>query len=320
MNRQTWFSTLVLLTMLAVPWVLRAAEPAPPPASPAASTQVPDQAAAPAAATTGSPRWPGPHLGLRRLAAVDVQGAYNPLGIQVLGSLVLRNVYEVDQKRNIEWAYLQAGLGILLNPAYAQVSVHMEWAPAAFLTLRFDTALFGYFGVLGALRQFDSFPEKSDVDRNASSLPGHDRTGFAYRVMLQPTLALQQGWFIFRNQCNIAMYRFVGRGAYFYEYENDTVMAPTELLIYNQLWVLAQVWKAKRDATLMIGALYDVTYTAVTDLRRQRVGGLFLWQPKDPWGPLDRLRIYVMAGVILEDRNRKYEPFVAGGFGTDFDL
>lgn len=79
-------------------------------------------------------------------------------------------------------------------------------------------------------------------------------------------------------------------------------------------------WKKARNALLHVGALYDVTFAAKTEVRRQRVGAIILWRPKDPWGPLDRLRTYVMGGVIIEDQNCQYEPFLAGGIRSDFDL
>lgn len=301
---------LAIVALLAAPAPVRAENPAAAPSTPPTAEPAPG---------TGT-RWPGPHVGMRRFASVDLQGAYNPLGIQVIGSLVQRYVYDVDETRGIEWAYMQAGLNAGISPAIAQAGIHMEWAPAAVFTMRLQTDLIGYFGVLGALRQFDERPANFDVDQKADSLPGHDRIGVAFRVMLQPTLALKVNRFILRSQCNLAMYRFVGRGRYFYEYENDTLMAPTELLVFSQTFLLVEAWKAKRNAVLYVGALYDVTYTAKAEVRRQRTGAVVMWQPKDPWGPLDRLRIYVMGGVILEDQNHRHEPFLAGGIGTDFDL
>ena len=53
---------------------------------------------------------------------------------------------------------------------------------------------------------------------------------------------------------------------------NVTLMAPTELLVFNQTFLLIEAWKSKRDALLYVGGLYDVTYTAKTEVRRQRVG------------------------------------------------
>jgi hypothetical protein len=328
MSRRTILQTLAILTVLAFPPAILADEPpddvvSPAPAAPAepsAPEAVPATAAVAEPPATGAPRWPGPHLGLRTIASVDLQGAYNPLGIQVIGSIDRRWVYDVDQKRNIEWSFVQAGLNAMVSPAIASAGLHMDWTPAAVLNLRFQTDVIGYYGVMGALRQFDQRPKQFDVDRNADSLPGRDRSGLAFRVMLQPTVALQVSKVIVRNQCNLSLYRFVGSGNFFYDYENDTLMAPTELLVFNQTFVLIETWKAKRDALLYVGALYDVTYAARTEVRRQRVGGIVLLQPKDPWGPLDRLRIYVMGGWIFEDQNRRNEPFVAGGIGTDFDL
>ena len=314
MSRHAFSQTLAILTVLAIPLAVRAEGPAAPPPAASDATQV----TAPPA--TGGPKWPGPHLGNRLIASVDLQGAYNPLGIQVIASLDRRYVYDIDEQRHIEWSYVQAGLQAMVSPAIASGGVHMDWTPAAVLNLRLQADVIGYYGIMGALRQFDDRPKHFDADRNADSLPGHDRTGAAFRVMLQPTLALQVSKVILRDQCNVSLYQFVGSGRFFYDYENDTLMAPTELLIFNQTFLLIEAWKSKRDALLYVGGLYDVTYTAKTEVRRQRVGGILLVQPKDPWGPLDRLRIYVMGGYILEDQNRRGEPFFAGGIGTDFDL
>ncbi len=322
--RRIGIEVLACAALLGLPGIARAGEPATPAAATAPATGTTGTEAPPAPATgastpPASPRWPGPRTGLRDIAWVDLQGAYNPLGIQVIGGIQRRHVYEVDTQRNIEWAYLQAGIGGMISPAIAQASVHLEWMPAAVFTLRFQADVIGYFGTMGALRQFDARPSRWDVDRK-DGLAGHDRTGVAFRTLIQPTLALQVSRVILRSQCNLAMYGFTGNGQYFYDYENDSLMARTELLVFNPTYLLIEAWKARRDALLYVGALYDVTYAAVSGVRRQRVGGVIVWQPKDPWGPLDRMRIYVMGGYILEDENRQGEPFLAGGIGTDFDL
>lgn len=317
---------LVAVLLLASAAVAQEAPPAPAPepaaVTPEPATVAPAAPVAPAAeapAPKGRQRWAGPRLGIRHIGTVDLIGAYNPLGVQVSGSVIERWVYDVDKERNVEWSYLQGGIGATVSPAYAQVQAHIEWMPAAVFTLRLDTTVFGYFGTLGALRQFDERPTRWDVDRK-SGLPGRDRNGVAYRVMLQPVLQFQVWKVIFRNPLNVSLYGFGGKGRYFYEYENDTLMGPTELLLYNQTWLLFEAWKGKKDAMFLIGALYDVTYAVSTKVRRQRVGGLFMIQPKDPVGAFDRLRVYGMAGYIIEDEVRKGEPFIAAGIGSDFDF
>ncbi len=277
------------------------------------------QSAPSIASAQDEPVYKGPHLGERVFLSSDLIATYNALGVALFNVLIDRHVYEVDPDYGIEWAYLQTGVGLTICPAYTQASMHVEWQPAAFFQIRADYSLFGYFGTQGGLRGFATGDEPYDVDRD-SSLPGTDKASLGHRGLLRPVLAAQFGPVIIRNQLDLALYSVDTDEPYFYELEYDYLLKRTDLLIMNQTQLLFQVWKAPREATLMVGGMYDVSTSMETEIRRQRAGAAIVWQPKDPWGALDRFRVYLVGGWIIEDPNRENEPFLILGVGTDKDF
>lgn len=275
--------------------------------------------AANAQAQEVKPVYEGPHVGRRVFLSTDLIATYNALGIGLFNLLIDRRVYEVDTDYGMEWAYWQTAVGLMVSPAYAQASMHVEWQPAGFLQLRADYSLFAFFGMQGGLHGLETPDEPYDIDRD-SSLPGSDKAALGHRGLLRPVLAAQVGPIILRNQTDLALYSVDTTSPYFYEMEYDFLLKRTDLLVMNQTQLLVQAWKARREAMLLAGGIYDVTYALESDIRRQRAGAAVVWQPVDPWGPLDRFRVYLIAGWILEDPNRENEPFLILGVGTDKDF
>lgn len=276
-------------------------------------------AATPALAEDDAPVYAGPHIGRRVFLSGDLIATYNPLGLALFANLIDRRVYDVDKDLGIEWSYLQTSVGCMVSPAYGQVSMNIEWQPAAVLQLRADYTAFGFFGTQGGLHGFDSANVGYDVDRD-DSLPGHDEATLGHRGLFRPVLAAQVGPVILRNQLDLAVYSVDTSSSHFYEMEYDFLLARTDLLVFNQTQLLLEAWRVPREAMLLVGGIYDVARSLESDIRRQRAGAAVVLQPKDPWGPLDRFRVYLMAGWILEDRNRENEPFLILGVGTDKDL
>ncbi len=265
------------------------------------------------------PVYKGPAVGRRVFLSSDLIASYNALGLGLFTTIIDRRVYDVSEEMGIEWSYLQTGAGFMVSPAYAQGSVHVEWQPAAFLQLRGDYTMFGFFGMQGGLRGVDSPDSAYDFDRD-SSLPGSDKPSLGHRGLFRPVLAAQVGPVVLRNQLDLALFSVDTKQPLFYELEYDYLLERTDLLIFNQTQLLFELWKAPREALLLAGAIYDVTHSVETAIDRQRAGLVVVWQPRDPWGPLDRFRLFLVAGWIIEDRNRKDEPFFIIGVGTDKDL
>lgn len=270
-------------------------------------------------AQESDPVYKGPHLGRRVFLSSDFIATYNALGLGLFNLLIDRRVYDVDSEYGMEWAYWQTAVGLMVSPAYTQASMHVEWQPAGFLQLRADYSLFAFFGMQGGLHGFETGNEPYDIDRD-SSLPGTDKAALGHRGLLRPVLAAQVGPIIVRNQTDVALYSVDTTSPYFYEMEYDFLLKRTDLLVMNQTQLLVQAWKAPREAMLLAGGIYDITYSLETEIQRQRAGAAIVWQPKDPWGPLDRFRVYLIAGWILEDPNRENEPFLILGVGTDKDF
>jgi len=249
----------------------------------------------------------------------DLVGAANPDGAMLVLGAYRRWIREFDKVHGIPSAYLQGGAMLGVNPAYVQASVYGEWMPAIFAQLRLQYDLYGFFGSNGALLSFPS-AEARFGDREIDALNGQEESSLGHRILLQPTLRAKAGPLIFRNQTDVAYYRFDGRGPYFFEREYDTLLKDGDFLIANRTHVLYEAWKGKGDEMLLAGPFYEVTHAADAKLTRQRIGAALYWVPKERVWSLSRPRLYAEIGFNVQDRNRDDEVFAIFGVGFDYDF
>lgn len=249
----------------------------------------------------------------------DLFARLNPNGVMLSVGGYRRRITEKDEKTGLTSSYLQGGFALGANPAYGQASVHIEWMPAIFATIRLQYDLYRFFGTNGALLSFPDANAKFGKDQ-INALSGKEESGFGHRIMVQPTVYARKGPVVVRNQTDLAYYRFDGKGPYFYEWEYDTLLKNGDLLLDNRTALLYEGWKGRKDATLLVGPFYEITHATEADLTRQRIGGQLFWMPAESLWSLNRPRIYSQVGVNLQDRNRKGEMFVTVGFGFDYDL
>ncbi len=157
-------------------------------------------------------------------------------------------------------------------------------------------------------------------DAAIAARAGEARAAIGGRGMIQPTLRAKLGPVIVRNQTDVAHYRFAAAGPFFYEWEYDTLLARSDVLVADRIQVMIEAWKRGSEAMLLVGPVYDVTHAFAAALTRQRLGLALYWVPVEAWGRVRRPRIYGQGGANLEDPNRRGEPFFVVGIGNDFDL
>jgi hypothetical protein len=249
----------------------------------------------------------------------DLFARLNPNGVMLSVGDYRRLITGKDEKTGLTSSYLQGGFALGVNPAYGQASIHIEWMPAIFATIRLQYDLYRYFGTNGALLSFPDADAKFGKDQ-INALSGKEESGFGHRIMVRPTVYVRKGPVVVRNQTDLAYYRFDGKGPYFYEWEYDTLLKDGDLLLDNRTALLYEGWKGRNDASLLVGPFYEITHAGEADLTRQRMGGQLFWMPAESLWSLNRPRIYSQVGVNLQDPNRKGEMFVTIGFGFDYDL
>jgi len=253
----------------------------------------------------------------RWITHADVVGRHNPAGVMLLGGLVLRQPFGYDEERKIDDSYLQAGADAGVNPAYAQASLHAEWMPVLPVVVRVQYDLFGFFGKNGAVLSFPN--AQSDFGPDAiESQKGEEERALGHRFLFQPTLRAMVGPVLLRNQCDVAYYTLGGRGPYQYEWEYDTLLANRDLVLADRTSVLLQLWGGNGASALLVGPAHEVVHARETELTRHRVAVQgFLSMPAGfGWTP----RVYAQAGINLRDANRKGQPFLLAGVGSDIDL
>lgn len=249
----------------------------------------------------------------------DLLGRHNPVGLMLMAGGYRRWPIRTAPETGATLAYLQAGLSAGVNPAYGQLSAHVEWMPAPFLRLRAVYDLFGYFGANGALLSFPS-ADAPFGDDELDARSGTEESGTGHRFSLQPVLRFRIGPVILRNRTELAYHRFDGAGPYFYEWAYDTLLRDGDVLLDTRTQVFVEAWKGTGAAALFAGPFHQFTRAFDAGLDRQRVGGLVHYVPTQRLWSLDRPRFFARVGVNVRDRNREGEVFALFGLGIDLDL
>ena len=249
----------------------------------------------------------------------DVVGRYDPAGVMVSAGGARRWSQHDEPSLMTHGRYAQLGATVGVNPAYAQGSLAAEWVPVAPLQLRLQYDAFAFFGANGALLQFAS-PHSPFGEDERDALSGKEQTGLGHRVMFSPVLRAKVGRLIVRNQVDLDWYVLSRSSGWYYEWEYDTLLDENDWLFANRTTLLVELWRGARDATLLVGPMFDVTRAGAAEITRQRLGASAYWAPASRWLGFDRPRVYALAGVNLSDRNSEGEPFAVFGFGGDLDV
>jgi hypothetical protein len=257
--------------------------------------------------------------GARTTLTGDLFARVAPDGAMIFAGVLRRWGVSDGDAPLLQGRYFQAGASVGVNPAYAQGAISGEWVPVAPLQLHAQYDLYEFFGANGALLRFPSAASRfGKAEQDA--LAGSDRSGVGHRLMLSPVLRARAGRLILRSQTDLAWFALSTAPGWFYEWEYDTLLAERDFLVSNRTTMLFEVWRGDGETTLLAGPGYEVTHAGKSGITRQRAEGVVYWSPATRLGDLDRPRLFAVAGVNIEDRNRQLEPFVVLGVGADIDL
>ena len=254
----------------------------------------------------------------RTTASVDTAARIAPSGIMLFAGVVRRWSVDDGDSVLLRGRYLEVGGAIGVNPAYSQGSLHVEWVPLAVLQLRVQYDLYGFFGANGALLQFPSASSRFGDDE-IKVAKGSEHTGLGHRVLVSPVLRLRAGRVVLRSQTDVAWFALSSSDGWFYEWEYDTLVAHSDLVVSNRTALLVELWRGAGESTLLAGPAYEVTHAMEADITRQRAEGVVFWSPVEKLGAFSRPRLFMVAGVDLVDRNRRHDPFAIVGLGVDLD-
>jgi hypothetical protein len=254
----------------------------------------------------------------RTVVHADTLVRANPGGAAVVAGAFHRRVLDRDEEEHVDAAYVQAGVGLTLTPAYAQPGVHVEASPAPFAILRVEGSALRFSGFAQGLLRFDSAtaPFGGGV---LSARAGEEQAAWGARLATTLTLRARVGALIPRLEASVAAYRFDDRGPFLYESEYDTLLAQKDALVCVRALGLVRAWHAGEDAVLLAGPAVEVVRTVETRLARTRVGAVGYFVPVDAWGALRRPRVFALGGVDAVDRNRAGTPYALLGIGADFE-
>jgi hypothetical protein len=249
------------------------------------------------------------------VADLDGFAVVAPDGVQATGALGLRRTLAGDPREPD--AYLQAGALGSLTLAYGTAGAYLEVQPAPFLVLRAERSATRYFGRWGALLFFPSSASPFG-DAEMKALKGREEAAWGSRWTLQATPQARLGPLVFRHQLTFAWWRFSGRGPWFYEYENDTLLRDGDRTRDHQTFLS---WESRLGAfRTYVGPTWQQTRAMEAGLLRKRWGLALAFEAARPGARWGLPRGGLILGRNQEDRNRKGDLYLALNLGTTFSF
>jgi hypothetical protein len=249
----------------------------------------------------------------------DLAGQTNPEGLMLSFGGYRRWIGGFNEDLGVPSSYLQTGLALATTPAYGRASVHAEWLAAVFARLRLQYDLYRYYGMNSSLLSFPS-PTSPFGSAEVDDMNGMEEKAYGTRVLVRPTLFAKAGPVVIVNQTDVAYFRFTGTGPYFLDWTYETLLKDGDHVVENRTNVLAEFVKGPGAVSFLAGPYYEIMRAGAADLKRQRLGLMAYWVPRERAGYLDRPRIFAQVGRYLQDRNRDGEYLFAFGMGFDLDL
>ena len=249
---------------------------------------------------------------------VDLVGLYNPLGISLAARAYHRQVYHRDDSLLWNGLYWQSGGQATVNPAYQRAGFHFECLPIAVMQMRAQYDRYYLTGSNGSLLAFDTANDRFGDDE-IEAREGEEQSGYGNRYLFNLTLRAKFGNIIIRNVTDMAKYEFPGEGPYYLEREYELLMATTDYLFSNQLYLLFEN-KDGKGKTTYFGPYYDYVKVRETELLRERLGVTWYQERDKAFGILQKPRWYLQTGVYLTERNRQDEFYLVLGIGGDFEF
>ena len=249
---------------------------------------------------------------------LDLVGLYNPLGLSIAGDVYYKQIYHRDDDRLWDGLYWRAGGQFAANPAYQRGGFHVEWMPIAIMQMRAQYDRYYFTGSNGSLLAYDNTDGRFGDDE-IKARDGEEQSGYGNRYLFKFVLRAKLGSIIVRNVTDMAKYEFPGQGPYYLEREYELLMATTDYLFSNQLYVLFEN-KQGKGTTTFAGPYYDYVKVRETGLMRERLGLTWYQEYDKAVGLIQKPRWYVQSGVYLTERNRQDEFYFVVGIGGDVDF
>ena len=246
---------------------------------------------------------------------VDAFGTKGPDGLQINGAYSLRKV--LSGPRTEPFAYVQLGAVVAANPAYGFGGLFVEAQPAPFLVLRAERSALRFFGTAGCLL---SFPTASAPfgDDAIKARKGQEESVGGARTLLQATPQVRFGQVVLRHQATFGWWQFGGRGPWFYEYENDTLLRNRDRTSDQQTFALWESdWGAFKTYS---GGTFQVTRASDAGLERRRLGLVLSFDYKEGGGRWGKPRGGLIIGRNQADPNRKGELYATCSLGTSWTI
>ncbi len=237
----------------------------------------------------------------------NVQGSYNPLGLQ----LVTKLYYSVPLIRlpGILWESTRIDFGIQnnLSPGFDLAGVFINIEPIALFNLTLTAQATSYFKALGFgfynLSGYDAGYDGPALD----ALPS--KNAFGYVVSAAPTLKIAVGPLVALDTGTITYYSADGGSGYFFERVGNTVLAGSDTELANQAYLLTAVLPG-----LLCGVNDALLYVPTSGYLSHRINAIGVYSVK----LTGKFSVYaaLMAGTFLSDRYFQYKFYAAGQAGV----
>jgi len=247
--------------------------------------------------------------------AADLAGGWNSWALY--GKVEATYRHPLREKMDMVWSHGELGYRLAVSPAATRWGVHGEIMPAAFFRLRlhYDSVFFhGFYGSLRTMPRNDVPHDEADI------AGGPSRPGVGHRVWLNAVLQGKWKALALRNATELVWYAADTAQNYFFNWEYETISKQSDFVFENRFGLLVNLLEKRSPHALYVGPFYALVLQPSTDFRRQRAG-IDLYA--EPFGPTRRMgtpRIYVIAGMNIEETYRTGELYVIASLGSTWDL
>jgi len=252
-----------------------------------------------------------------RLLEIDLVSLLNPAGISFTARGYARHIYRHDKSPLWDGLYYQTGAQIRITPAFSRAGIQIEWLPIKVVKLRAEYDRLYFSGNYGSLLSFTSNTAFFDDD-DLEAREGEEISAYGTRTAIQLTMRAKFDEIIIRNVIDFIRYEFPGNGPYYLERENELLMATTDDVVSNQLFILFE-HKTKKGSRFY-GPYHDYVHVDQSNLTRERLGVTWLQQYKKMLFGLQDPRWYIQSGIYLQDPNREGDGYLLLGVGGDIQF
>ncbi|MDH5179476.1 MAG: hypothetical protein OEY07_07400 [Gammaproteobacteria bacterium] len=249
-----------------------------------------------------------------RRTEVDLLGLYNPLGISIAIKGYQRRIYQQSDDPLWDGLYYQYGLQANINPAFIRAGVHLEWLPLAVLQLRLQSDRLYFSGNNGSLLAFPA-PTAPFDDDDLKLREGQEVWGEGRRHQAGLTLRAKFGRFIIRNVADVVDFEFPGRGPFYLEREYELLLAVSDRVYSNQIYLLYDIRHA--DGFSYLGPYHHYVRVRESEQRREQLGITWYREFRQPRFGFAAPRCYLQIGQYLQEPNRTDEGYLIVGIGGD---